>query len=173
MELPERSVDEEMAANWITSLTAARDAGHAAEVVRAAVSAAPHLQRLERWSDLAWVCDTALGLDRSPAMVALVRPFVQAAAEGSGGRTERALHARVIAETDRERGLAMSRELLADAVADGDFHVAAWTARDVSDALRAEGRLDEALALARQASEHTARAGFGPWTRLRPGRHRG
>ncbi|GAA3635917.1 hypothetical protein GCM10022267_23130 [Lentzea roselyniae] len=66
---------------------------------------------------------------------------------------------------DRERGLALSREVLAEAVATENFLVASWAARDVSEALRADGRLDDARELARQASEHTERAGLGPWSR--------
>lgn len=160
-----QSVYAEFAAEWGRSLAAAQENGQYDMVVRFALRAAPYVRRLGLWTDLAWLCDTALGCDRSPATVALLLPYAEAAAEGSGGQTERALHARMITGIDHERGLAMSRELLAEAVAAGDFSAASWTARDVSDALRAAGRLDEALALARQATEHTARAGFGPWTR--------
>lgn len=160
-----RSVDEELAANWSASLTSARDKGQTGMIVTAAAGVAPYLRRLERWDELAQVCDTALAHDRSPATVALLLPFAEAAAQGSGALSNRALHARMLADVDRERGLALSHEVLADAVAAEDFAAASWAARDVSDLVRAEGRLDDALAFAQQASEHTARAGFGPWTR--------
>lgn len=118
----------EFAAEWGRSMTIARDDGQYDQAVRSALGAAPYLRRLELWTELAWVCDTALGCDRSPAGVASLLPFAEAAAEGSGGLAERALHARMITGSDPERGLAMSREVLADAVAAEDFDAATWAA---------------------------------------------
>jgi hypothetical protein len=160
-----RSVDAEMSANWTASMMIARDNGQTAEVVRFALNAAPYLIRLERWDQLGWVCEAALAADTSPATAALLLPFVETAAEGSGEPAHRALHARVLVEVDRERGVALSREQLAKAVEAGNFRLAAVTARELSEVLRNEGRLDEALTLARQAGEHTAAAGLGPWSR--------
>jgi tetratricopeptide (TPR) repeat protein len=161
----ERSVCAEFAAEWGRSLQIAQENGQNDVAVRSALAAAPYLRRLGLWHDLAWLCDTALSCDRSPATVESLLPFAEAAAEAGEGLTGRALHARMVTELDRDRGVAMSRALLAEAVAAEDFFEASWAARDVSCALRAEGRLDEALALARQATEYTARAGFGPWSR--------
>uniref|UniRef100_UPI0039BFBAFD hypothetical protein n=1 Tax=Lentzea alba TaxID=2714351 RepID=UPI0039BFBAFD len=157
-----RSVDEGMAANWTASMVVARDNGQVGEVVSLALKAAPYLRRLERWDQLAWVCETALARDTSPSTAALLLPFAEAAAKGGLG--ERALHARVLIEVDRERGLAQSREVLAAAVAAGDFRLAAATASELSNVLRAAGS-PEASTLARQASEYTASAGLGPWSR--------
>lgn len=160
-----RSVDEEFADMWVASLTFGRDReqsdGTTSLLVDAAVGAAPYLHRLGRWEQLGWVCEAALGRDSTPAMVASLLPFLEAAAEHSVDLPTWSIYARALCRVDQVRGRAMLRDLLARAVSDEQFAAASTLAYDLISGLRQEGRLDEALALSRQAGEYTRRAGLG------------
>lgn len=165
-----RSVGEKFANMWVASLAFGRGRestdGNTALIVDAAVGAAPYLHRLERWEQLAWVCEAALCREKTPRMVASLLPFLETVATKDNGLPMQSLYASTVALIDRPRGHAMLRGLFTRAVSERSYAAASSVATDLAHIYQAEGRLTEALALAREASEYTRLAGFGQFTQI-------
>lgn len=139
-------------------------------VLRSARSATPYLLRQRRWRELDAAAISVLQRDRSPAAAAALLPPLAtavAAARGTGiGQQVAHTHASALAILHPDEATIELRRLLDAAVAGAEFGEASIIASDLISLYRDSGLLEQALALAEIKSDYTARANFGPWTRL-------
>jgi tetratricopeptide (TPR) repeat protein len=144
--------------------------GGGAMIRRAGLAAAPYLLRQGQWEAAGSMLEEVLFRDKSPATAAAALPLLRAAADNAVGPDALTARGRLgLALRMAGRIAAAESELRAvidQAVAVGRFHTVAVAAGDLLNLLLRAGRLAEALTLAEQIPDYTARAGFGPWTRL-------
>jgi len=170
------AVDQELAATWATVMkrgrdTYTKDPRAGSMIVRAGLAALPYLSRLHDWGTASRMIEQVVAIDKAPATIAAVLPYVrQNAAAAAGTEHELLCHgilARVLNEADRiPEAEALLRTLLTRAAEQGDFATASAAAGDLVNLLPQTGRAREALTMVALKEDYTRRAGLGPWTQL-------
>jgi tetratricopeptide (TPR) repeat protein len=170
------AVATELADYWTAAAQSALDTeardGQTAAVVRASLSAARYLLRLNRTSEAGQMIDQALARDSSRAMTTAVLPLISALVAAAPDRAERfaatALQAlaRARGTLDPDHAEAQLRDLLARAESAQDHRVAAMAGVKLIDHCLRTGRLAEALRLAEDHLRHVHQADLGPWSKL-------
>ncbi len=170
----QEAVDNELAALWTGVSQQAQEregwkpTGRA--VVRAGLSATPYLLRLDRWQEAGNLLEQVLVRDRSRATAEAVLPALQAIAAASAGTAgENAsvgVLARALGMIDQAAAARHTRATLAAALASQDYETASAETGNLITSCLAEGRLDEALALAKDLTSYVRQADLGPWTQL-------
>ncbi|HEX5402871.1 MAG TPA: CHAT domain-containing protein [Pseudonocardiaceae bacterium] len=139
-------------------------------ILHSARSSAPYLFHQHRWLEFSVAADALVQYDASAITASALLPLLASAMDATIS-TEHALmagrvHAQALAVLHPDHATTRFRELLDLAVAQGDFRAASIIAPSLINLLRRAGRLDEALQLADDKIEYSARAGLGPWTRI-------
>ena len=167
------SVDTEIAAYWTGNLQHAlqsEDEKFGWLVLRAGLSAAPYLLRLDDWAEAGGILEAVTYRDKSTSTVASVLPLLRHIAEASAGTDaefmSRGRLAKALVVIQPGEAETQLKELLDIAVAREEFVNASIVTTDLVNLARRRGRLSEALVLAEQMQEYSRRAGFGPWTQL-------
>jgi len=163
------ATDTELAATWVQVSGQARqqEGGEAGQaIIRAGLTAAPYLLRLQDWDTAGALLEQALDRDESPATIQAALPALRAIADAT--QAPKALHdlARGLASIDPAEAETLLRTALAQAAANENFVLAAAVAQTLSNLLITTGRLREALDLASQTAQYSRRAGLGPWNQL-------
>jgi hypothetical protein len=109
--------------------------------------------------------------DQSPATLAwaipLLHQIVAALEDSELGPSAGGLLANALWQAGRHtEAETLLRQGIADAVAQGNYHLASGIANALLNLLMAVGRLDEALAVVDEKTDYNRRAGLGPWTQL-------
>ena len=139
-------------------------------VVKAGLSAAPYLLRLDQWRQAGDLLEQALIRDHTTATASAVLPALRAIVRAVAGSPDEAPMARVMANAleiiDPAAAEQSMRKLLTDALARDDYRVASMIAGDLrAHALRA-GKRSEALGFADAQIGYARRAGQGPLSQL-------
>jgi hypothetical protein len=164
----------ELADYWSAAAQSALDAeaadGQTATVVRASLSAARYLLRLNRTSEAGQMIDRVIARDSSRAMTTAVLPLVSALVAAAPDPAEEFAASALLALTretlDPDQAEAQLRDLLALAESRQDHRVAAMAGAKVIDHCLRTGRQAEALRLAEAHLGHVHQAGLGPWSKL-------
>ncbi len=140
-------------------------------VIHAGLAAVPYLLRLDDYRSAYHVLERALHRDRSAVTRASVLPYVERIVElAAGTPTELAVAGlRLLAGAhhhDIEGSISTMRDILEQAEQVKDFGGAHAMAARTVRTLEGAGRLEEALEMTERMSEHTRRAGLGPWTEM-------
>lgn len=175
----QRVVDEELAAYWPAVPEALRRRGGGPDTgidLLAARSALPYQMRLGRWGPARQGMQYIIVLDQSPEVAEKLLPTARELVAATAGTKDElpARHnlARIARVMDAAGGLVLSRRVLADAVAAGNWRLASVVAEDVLVACEGAGQLTDALDVAASMAEYSRRAGYGPWTQLHDERSR-
>jgi tetratricopeptide (TPR) repeat protein len=140
-------------------------------VVDSARRAAPYLLRQERWEEASRQLEQMVFRDKSPESLAFALALLRRIVEATAG-TERALIdasrlARTLADAGRiAEAEPMERDVIARAVAQGNYKMASILAGDLRNLLLRRGRLEEALKVAEETAGYTKQARLGPWSQL-------
>jgi tetratricopeptide (TPR) repeat protein len=167
-------VDGVMGDLWFAQFAAAINdqAGEATgRIVRTCLCAAPYLLRAGRWRLASTVMEQALARDDSPQTAATLLPLIRHLAEATKGSdrelVERGLVAWALATLHSDSAETSYRELVEEAVAQGQYRSAALFTGQLAERALAAGRVDEALRLFSQLRDYLQRSGAKPWTLLR------
>jgi len=139
-------------------------------IVRAGLSAASYLIRLNRWLEAAKVLEEAAKRDPSPGTIAsvliMLRRIIDATRGTDAERKNSRFLARLLIEANRrEDAERILRPLIADCVTRGESLLARAAATDLFIILR-DRWPEEALVLAEKIRDCTIKLGLGPWTRI-------
>ncbi|WP_007515665.1 ATP-binding protein [Pseudofrankia saprophytica] len=164
-----QAVDEELADLWHAGVDVGRGREGTAEqgelVVRAGVAAAPYLLRLAEFDRAAFLLEEAYRrTGRNPGVAGRVLPLLARVAEATGAPRALGMYGRVLSRVDPVGAEGVLRAALAAATSAGDDRGASAAAGELTNLLWGQGRLREALAMARDTAAHTAAGGLGAWT---------
>ena len=142
-------------------------AGNGRLIIDHGLAAAPYLARAREWGMLGAILDPVISRDSSPGTLAAALPVLRQAAGEAGSLKAKCVLAKALRMAGRRKEAeALLRALIEDCAAAGEFLLASSIAIELFYLLLATGRAQEALDLAERKKGFTARAGFGPWTRL-------
>lgn len=176
----QNAVDEECSGFWVEVMRFAlqgEEQEQGAMVVRAGLSGAPYLMRLQRWEAASALLERVGQRDKAPSTLAAILPLLRRIADATQGSPRGLIDAGVLAITLSDAGRiaeaeAMMRETIQAAVPLEQFQTASAVAGDLINLLAQTGRTNDALALIDKKKEYTQRAGLGPWTQLSDEGHR-
>jgi tetratricopeptide (TPR) repeat protein len=139
-------------------------------VIQAARSLIPYLLQLEEWDEARSAIDQLIYRDKSADTLAALLPDMHRLVEATMGTptelASKALLAKLTVRLDPTQGEPLLRDVIQQATTTGNFNVASVYATELINLLMNSGRLADALTLADQTADYTARAGLGPWTQL-------
>ena len=136
-------------------------------MVRADLAAARYLLRQHQWNAASCLLERALIRDSySPATSLAVIPLLRRIAKATGTVKDTVVLGAAVRRVDPGEAEILLRHAYQQASSDSEYPLASTTAGELVSLLRDQGRLREALTLARQKIEHTSQAGFGFWTQL-------
>ncbi|MGV8127799.1 MAG: CHAT domain-containing protein [Methanothrix sp.] len=168
-----KMVDEETSRFFMTVLEGARGRemeGTGKLIIRAGLSAAPYLMRLNHLSITTKCLEEAVMRDSSLNTIALVIPVLRRIIDATSGtnleRKNSRLLARLLIEANRMHDAEIIlRPLIADCVTKGELVLARSAATDLFIILR-DSRPKEALELAEKIKNCTIKLDLGPWTQI-------
>jgi hypothetical protein len=167
------AVDEQLAAWWtavvggweIAPQQIDEDTGQV--TVRASLAAARYLLRRHDWNAASCLLERALIRDGySPVTSLAVVPLLRRIAEATGALKDLLVLGAALRKVDPDEAEIRLRRAYYQAITDGEHQFASTTAGELVALLRDQGRLYDALAMARKKIEHTSQGGFGLWTQL-------
>ncbi|HEX6519357.1 MAG TPA: CHAT domain-containing protein [Streptosporangiaceae bacterium] len=133
--------------------------------VHAALAATPYLLRQRDWNAASALLDHAIIRDESPATIQAALPTLRRVAEGTRALVDRGVLARALSRVDPAGAERLLDDLLHDATAAGEWHIADAGAAVLANLLRRAGRLGEALDANTRRASYVELAGHGPWVR--------
>ena len=172
----QEAVDAALAATWATVMQAALenygknpDAG--AVIVRAGLAGFPYLSRRREWEAASYMLEQTASIDHTPATLASILPRMRRVVQASVGTDNELKSCGLLANTLRhigrwEEAEQEFRTIIEEAKQRSEFRTVSSTAIDLANLLRSGSRLNEALSVIEQATDHNRRAGFGPWMLL-------
>jgi hypothetical protein len=133
-------------------------------MIRAGLSAAPYLMRLEEWLAAASMLETAFIAEPSKSTATVILPAIRKLTEHVPAAT--GLLANVLSVVDPIAAETQIHSFVDACVARGDYGLASAGAGTLMDLYRASGRLADALRMAEQKPSYTQLAGLGPLDQL-------
>src|SRR5207247_11159085 len=133
------AVDTELAAFWATvaSWAERREDGEDSQaVVRAGLSAAPYLLRVEDWETAAHLLDGVLHRDNTPGVCQAAAVHLRRIADATRKPTHVAILGRATARTDPAAGERLMRTALEQATAEQNLRLVSSVAADLINLLR-------------------------------------
>jgi hypothetical protein len=139
-------------------------------MIRATLRAMPYLMRLKQWEQATILIQAAMARDRSPRTARAAEAAMRIVVGQTAGTPYAAMATEVrmqaLTYIDPAAATEQLRDLLASAVAAGDFVGAVGICGDLIRLCRFEGQLAAALRIAEDQVRYAAQGGLGPWTRL-------
>jgi hypothetical protein len=136
-------------------------------MLQASLAAARYLLRQRDWNAASCLLEgTLIRQSHSPVAALAVIPLLRRIAEATGAAKDLVVLGTALRKLDPDEAETLLGRGYQQATTTGDYSLASTTAGELVSLLRDQGRLSEALTLARQKIEHTSQAGFGLWTQL-------
>jgi tetratricopeptide (TPR) repeat protein len=155
------AADSELATHWQQAVNQAGDGAWAA------LAALPYLTRRQDWNGAAALLDDAIRHGARPARSEnSYLPELRRVARFTPAPATDTAMALAIQRADQAEARRLLERSLDGAGSAGDNSLAWLVAGYLADALRDDGHLDEALAVAARQEQYAQAAGLGPWTEL-------